>query len=78
MIQADSAEVVANRLLNWLIVVGEKENGSDALIKSGIFICDEERGSVDEGIVMLCMMHEKIKSASGGAEALADAGFLDV
>ena len=53
-----------------------KENGPDALITSGIFICDEETGSVDEDIVMLCMIHEKIKSAPGGAEALAEAGFL--
>lgn len=74
MIQADCGEVVAQRLLNWLHIVRSKENGPDALEKSGIFIWKEEGGSVDEGIMMIKRIQEKIRSTPGGAEALVNAG----
>ncbi|RPB18854.1 hypothetical protein L211DRAFT_900117 [Terfezia boudieri ATCC MYA-4762] len=74
MIQADCGEVVAQRLLNWLHIVRSKENGTDALIKSGIFIWQEEEDSVNEGIMMIKRIQENIKSTQGGAEALVNAG----
>ncbi|KAF8447018.1 hypothetical protein BGX38DRAFT_609018 [Terfezia claveryi] len=74
MIQADCGEVVAQRLLNWLHIVRSKENGTDALVKSGIFIWKEEGGSVDEGIMMIKRIQERIRSTPGGADALVNAG----
>jgi len=74
MIQVDCGEVVGQRLLNWLHIVRSKEDGPDALEKSGIFIWSDEGDSVDEGIMMIKRIQEKIRSASGGAEALVNAG----